>query len=710
MRRLRWSWYALLVLSLVPCTSSALQLRWSSGADTLSFASATRCTLVVEADSAEGALPGEWRLQWVANDVPNLVIVPDTTFATATVAQAVSVLPPTAAETDANVTTCNFRLTGSPTITAARYLLDLPAGSSGKFIVCALLPGSGGAPGTLARSQVALFNGGALADFPPLVIGAAGDHTMTRLSVRGVGTGLGAAASASLVAADTSWRVPLTITESTDSTLSAEAEVPAQLPDAILQVSLAGSMSAATALPSSQVTAPLMAPVTIRGNSWLVPTDSAGVSPKDFAFVYNTVPTATPGVWRGLYHLIYIRRLPNGDEFTLGHAWSSDLQNWTSDRYAFTTGGLGKWDELHVWAPSIVQNGNLYQMFYTGVDGANNQRIGRVTTPLLDTTNTVWSDRKLVYAADSTSWVVRHPQAFGFADQFRDPFVFPDPDTTGRFLMVYTALDTNYKARGGHSVGLARNIAGTLDRWKDRGRYGVTDWGRNGQLAQVESPHAIPDSGYVPPYWITGDRPSGWRLMYTWGGNHPAQQTLRVVKDIGTVDVADTSSAGWGATQTVFNYLAGDTTVVGWNGSEHLKAGNVDFIAGYNAYVVDGIQISRMYWNGPDFYLRIPSVTGIDEVGSITANVRLSVMQFDPRARRVRLRIGLPTALSVRFDVYDVAGRRLQRLVDRRLPAGDTVVEWDRAGAAGAALPSGVYFARLTYEAGSRVARIPFIR
>jgi hypothetical protein len=133
-------------------------------------------------------------------------------------------------------------------------------------------------------------------------------------------------------------------------------------------------------------------------------------------------------------------------------------------------------------------------------------------------------------------------------------------------------------------------------------------------------------------------------------------------------------------------------------------------IAAYNAYVADGIQIARMYWNGPDFSLQIPAVTGIDVAGSATASVRLSVLRFDPRSRRVRLRISLPSALSVRFDVYDVAGRRLRTLVDRRLPAGDTFVEWDRSSGAEAALPSGVYFARLTYESGSRVARIPYIR
>jgi len=693
--------------------SEAIALHWASGASTLNFTSATRCTLVVEADASEGALPQEWRLLWVAEGLPSLCIVPDSTFSQPTMAQAVKVLPPTTAEADGHLVTADFRYPNSPPITAARWILDLTAGSAGKFIVYAFLGDPASASGRLVRTEPATFNGGVSGEFPAVVMGATGDHRTTRLSVRAFGAGLSEAASVCMVAPDTSWRVPLTITEATDSTIAAEAEVVTQLPDAVLQVTPTSSMSTATSLPAAQVMSPMTEPVTILGNSFLVPPDSAGIIPKDFAFVYNTVPTATPGVWRGLYHLIYIRQIripPNAYEWTLGHAWSTDLQNWTSHAYAFGTGPVGTFDAGHVWAPSVVQNGDLYHMFYTGVDAAGNQRIGRVTTGRLDTTNTVWSDRKLVYAADSTRWVVRHPQAFQGADQFRDPYVFPDPDSVGRFLMLFTAMDTNFKAQSGNSVGLARNRPGTLDRWIDLGRYESTDYGHNGSLSQVESPLVIPDSGYVPPYSVSGDQPTGWRLLYTWGGDHPADQVLRVIRDTLALNVADTLSSGWGATQTLYSYLSGDETVVGLQAAEHLKAGNVDFIAGYNAYVVDGIQISRMYWNGPEFYLQIPAVAGIDEVGSATASVRLSVLQFDPRARRVRLRISLPATLAVRFDVFDVAGRRLQRLVDRRLPGGDTVVEWDRTDPAGTALPSGVYFARLTYESGSRVARIPFVR
>lgn len=48
----RAHWYPLVLMLLIPSTSSALQLRWGSGTTDLSYTTATRCTLVVQADSA----------------------------------------------------------------------------------------------------------------------------------------------------------------------------------------------------------------------------------------------------------------------------------------------------------------------------------------------------------------------------------------------------------------------------------------------------------------------------------------------------------------------------------------------------------------------------------------------------------------------------------------------------------------------------------
>jgi len=343
-------------------------------------------------------------------------------------------------------------------------------------------------------------------------------------------------------------------------------------------------------------------------------------------------------------------------------------------------------------------------MFYTGVDSLGNQRTGRVTTGLLDTTNTQWSvnDRKMVFAADSTSWVVRHPPGpdFNGASQFRDPFIFPDPDSIGRFVMVYTGMDSNYKTQQGLSVGVARNRSGTLDRWRDLGRYGVTDFGRNGHKGQVESPHLFPDTASV----------SKWRVMYTWGGNHPQNETIRFAPDSLTTSITDTASVHWGANRILFDYLGSDTTVSGWNGTEHLRAGTVDFLAAYNAYVVDGIQIARMYWSGRNFSLKQPSVTAVDYAGAATRSVKLSLEKFAAHSQMIEFQVYVPAALRVNLSIYDVLGRRLSTIIDGDLPKGISSVRWDKTSRDGRKVPSGMYFARLNYKSGNRVAQFPILR
>jgi hypothetical protein len=59
MRRVPWA--LVLMLMFMSRPSSAIQLRWSTGSSDLAFTEAVRCTLLVEADSAEVRLPSEWR-------------------------------------------------------------------------------------------------------------------------------------------------------------------------------------------------------------------------------------------------------------------------------------------------------------------------------------------------------------------------------------------------------------------------------------------------------------------------------------------------------------------------------------------------------------------------------------------------------------------------------------------------------------------------
>ena len=69
----------------------------------------------------------------------------------------------------------------------------------------------------------------------------------------------------------------------------------------------------------------------------------------------------------------------------------------------------------------------------------------------------------------------------------------------------------------------------------------------------------------------------------------------------------------------------------------------------------------------------------------------------------------LPVEENVRLDIFDLQGRKVQTLVDKRMPAGRHVATWDGYGAGGRAIP-GVYFYRITtptFESVGKLLMVP---
>ena len=78
----------------------------------------------------------------------------------------------------------------------------------------------------------------------------------------------------------------------------------------------------------------------------------------------------------------------------------------------------------------------------------------------------------------------------------------------------------------------------------------------------------------------------------------------------------------------------------------------------------------------------------------------------NPSSGRTALRYDLPEAAPVRIALYDALGREVAVLVDEEQPAGTHAVAFDAA-----ALPSGVYLARMTTGAGaSQTQRLTLLR
>jgi hypothetical protein len=442
---------------------------------------------------------------------------------------------------------------------------------------------------------------------------------------------------------------------------------------------------------------------------WLFLDPDPYVVCKEFSLFYNLVPDPArgPGKQRGLFHLMYQRSAgPQSRETLFGHAWSTDLRRWAVDTSAFTVDTTA-WNAMHVWSPSLIHHGAKDYLFYTGVDSLGDQRIGYASTDLLDTTDTEWDPQRVrVWQATDTRWAVPEPWTYSYFTQFRDPYVMDDPDLPGRLLLFFEAHDSTdfLQGHGGLVVGIARSEPGTVDVWKDLG-YLRSTLVRTTHVGQLESPHLV-----SPPGTHTG-----WRLMFSNAGSPPGengQTTIRFEALAPAASVSDTSAGNWSTPSVLEQYLNNDATVFGWSGSEHLRVGDADFLAGFTAWgpLFQGIAVTRMKWLGSDFTLGGSLTTAVDEYRSPTRDVRLSLVAGAPPTRRVQFAIESPTALDARLEVFDAMGRHLATPLDGHVQSGASWVEWNLSTSGGTSVPNGVYFARLSFSGGVRVAQVRVVR
>lgn len=84
--------------------------------------------------------------------------------------------------------------------------------------------------------------------------------------------------------------------------------------------------------------------------------------------------------------------------------------------------------------------------------------------------------------------------------------------------------------------------------------------------------------------------------------------------------------------------------------------------------------------------------------------------QPNPFNPQVSLRFALAEAGRVRLEILSVAGRRLRVLAEGGLAAGEQAITWDGRDAAGQALPSGVYLARLAAPGRLEQAKLVLLR
>lgn len=707
----RIRWFLVFMLLAIPKISSALQLHWIAGSTNLNFAVATRCTLVVQADSAGARLPSEWRLMWVADSAGAQFVARDSVEACLLDEAQVSRIdgPANPADTAANLITEHFCSAGSTATTTAQQMLDLPSGGHGKFKVIALDPGD---PDRVIESNEVTYNGGVEDAYTPVVLHASSIHQSLQLRVTAVGSGLNAAGSMSIMATDSSWMLPLTITARSDGSMTGVAAVAAVLPACQASVgSESGTVSAAT-LPADQQPAPLDpqgCQAQYFENLLQPPPGAHGytVQPKDFAFARGYVDASSN---RYALHLFYIRhnywydeppRQDDLNEKNIGHIWTTDFNSW------YGSGGLNKpdtlaltarpnkFDNLHVWAPTIVQRGPTFWMFYTGVGsdvpgGPQHQRIGVATSTDL---NSWTQSNSVVLTAPDVPWVSKDPVFYGHAQQLRDPFVMEDPIHPGQWLMYFVAVDSLRAPK--MAVGAA--TSSDLVTWMAlQNPFSSTERPTSqGATNVVESPHVFSRHGQ-------------WWMPYTVNLNQIFFETTT------SADPADTVAADWINPVGLRSVTEGQPPELQyWHASEHLLLGSAEYLAAYddNATSIDikGI-FPPANATVDSFLLSCPAIAGVGDRSASDGEVRMAVTRLRWGSPEVGLRLEMPSPMPVRLAVYDIAGRRRSTLLDRELPGGVTEVAWDGRDQGGTRIPSGVYFMRLTCARGARVSKLVIVR
>lgn len=172
---------------------------------------------------------------------------------------------------------------------------------------------------------------------------------------------------------------------------------------------------------------------------------------------------------------------------SIGHAVSDDLFSWSPLADAIGPGGAGEWDDLATWTGSVIRDGDVWRMLYTGICRADDglvQRIGLASSddlvhwekhpanPVLE------ADPRWYEQLDSGRW----------RDQsWRDPHLYRVEGEPG-FRVLLTARARSGASDGAGVVGQARSD--DLVHWEV-----LPPLTAPGEFAQVEVPQRVEIDG-----------------------------------------------------------------------------------------------------------------------------------------------------------------------------------------------------------------------
>ena len=233
----------------------------------------------------------------------------------------------------------------------------------------------------------------------------------------------------------------------------------------------------------------------------------------------------------GVWHLFHIAGTPGvscglpGNEIWFGHATTRDFQRWETHAPCLYIDPAGYWDNGHVFAPYVVQRGDVYWMFYTGCSLENTQRIGAAIS--FDLFRWQKIDSHPVIRPEEYAWAFC-PTERGSA--CRDPHIALIDDT---YHMYYTAVTR--KGRGC----VARATSQNLYDWRDCGpayTFSKINHCESSNTQECDGRYLLFFGGHHE-YWsyVVSDNPFSW----------PDQEPRKLARRITAMEVVARNGRRW---------------------------------------------------------------------------------------------------------------------------------------------------------------------
>ena len=95
-----------------------------------------------------------------------------------------------------------------------------------------------------------------------------------------------------------------------------------------------------------------------------------------------------------------------------------------------------------------------------------------------------------------------------------------------------------------------------------------------------------------------------------------------------------------------------------------------------------------------------------NEINALPKTLLLDQNYPNPFNSSTKIKFYIPTQGNVNVQIFNIAGHKIQTLMDRVLPSGFFQIEWDARNEAGEKLASGIYFLRLEVDGNRQVRKM----